>query len=207
MVCLYEWQTKGIRDSPARLLEDRCEKEREIKLKEGGTPPMKMDRCQSKGVAGGAFCKRLKRKGMDGGKKRIGKEGDRRVTGKIRIGGAGKRRFGAQCKQTRERIAENTRRVNYFIGTVRMGCGKLSERKSRQDRINTRTLENPQGMRHPRLVSARNVCAARQREVSRCVGAPDQVPEKLGAGGTCSAPTPKRAPAKRRGLEYCAERR
>jgi hypothetical protein len=31
---------------------------------------MKMDRCQSKGVAGGAFCKRLKRNGMDGGKQR-----------------------------------------------------------------------------------------------------------------------------------------
>ena len=35
---------------------------------EGGTPPMKMDRCQSKGVAGGAFCKWLKRNGMDDGK-------------------------------------------------------------------------------------------------------------------------------------------
>jgi hypothetical protein len=31
---------------------------------------MKMDGYQNKGVAGGAFCKRLKRNGMDGGKKR-----------------------------------------------------------------------------------------------------------------------------------------
>jgi hypothetical protein len=31
-------------------------------------PPMKMDRCQSKGVAGGAFCKPLKRNGMGDGK-------------------------------------------------------------------------------------------------------------------------------------------
>jgi hypothetical protein len=31
---------------------------------------MKMDRCQSKGVAEGAFCKQLKRNGMDGGKSR-----------------------------------------------------------------------------------------------------------------------------------------
>jgi hypothetical protein len=29
---------------------------------------MKMDGYQNKGVAGGAFCKRLKRKGIDGGK-------------------------------------------------------------------------------------------------------------------------------------------
>jgi hypothetical protein len=32
-----------------------------------GTPPMKMDRCQNKGVAGRASCNYLKRKGMDGG--------------------------------------------------------------------------------------------------------------------------------------------
>jgi hypothetical protein len=31
---------------------------------------MKMDGCQNKGVAGGAFCNDLKRKGMDGGKSR-----------------------------------------------------------------------------------------------------------------------------------------
>jgi hypothetical protein len=30
--------------------------------------PMKMDGCQNKGVAGGAFCKRLKREGMEDGK-------------------------------------------------------------------------------------------------------------------------------------------
>jgi len=58
-------------------------------------------------------------------------------------------RIEAQCKQTRGRIAESTLRVNYFIGTVRMRCGKLSGRKSRQIWVNTRTLENPQGMRHP----------------------------------------------------------
>jgi hypothetical protein len=29
--------------------------------------------------------------------------------------------------QTRERIAGITRRVNYFIGTVRMNCGKIAE--------------------------------------------------------------------------------
>jgi hypothetical protein len=37
---------------------------------------MKTDRCQSKGVARGAFCKRLKRNGMDEGKYGIGQEGD-----------------------------------------------------------------------------------------------------------------------------------
>jgi hypothetical protein len=40
----------------------------DIPYERGYTPPMKMDRCQSKGVAGGAFCKRLKRKGMDDAK-------------------------------------------------------------------------------------------------------------------------------------------
>jgi hypothetical protein len=35
---------------------------------EGGTPPIKMDGCENKGVAGGAFCKRLKRNGMEEGK-------------------------------------------------------------------------------------------------------------------------------------------
>jgi hypothetical protein len=30
-------------------------------------------------------------------------------------------------RQTRERIAESTLPVNYFIGTVRMRCGKISE--------------------------------------------------------------------------------
>jgi hypothetical protein len=34
----------------------------------GGIPPMKMDRYQSKRVAGGTFCNRLKRNGMDDGK-------------------------------------------------------------------------------------------------------------------------------------------
>jgi hypothetical protein len=33
---------------------------------EGGTPPMKMERCQNKGVAGRAFCKHMKIKRMDG---------------------------------------------------------------------------------------------------------------------------------------------
>jgi hypothetical protein len=36
------------------------------------------------------------------------------------LGAAGER-------QTRERIAESTLRVNYFIGTVRMNCGKIAE--------------------------------------------------------------------------------
>jgi hypothetical protein len=37
-------------------------------LRGGVYTPMKMDGYQNKGVAGGAFCKRLKRNGMDGGK-------------------------------------------------------------------------------------------------------------------------------------------
>jgi hypothetical protein len=32
---------------------------------------MKMDGCQNKGVAGRAFCKRLKRNGMDGGNRML----------------------------------------------------------------------------------------------------------------------------------------
>jgi hypothetical protein len=60
---------------------------------------MKMDRYQSKGVAGGAFCKRLKRNGMDGGKLRICQEKERRVTPEFGIGRAG-------AWQTRKRIAE-----------------------------------------------------------------------------------------------------
>jgi hypothetical protein len=35
-------------------------------------------------------------------------------------------------RQTRERIAESTLRVNYFIGTVRMICGKEFERGTRK---------------------------------------------------------------------------
>jgi hypothetical protein len=37
----------------------------------GGTPPMKIERCQNKGVAGRAFCNYLKRKGMDGGNRAL----------------------------------------------------------------------------------------------------------------------------------------
>jgi hypothetical protein len=40
--------------------------------------------------------------------------------------------FEAQCKQTRKRIAESTRRVNYFIGTVRTVCGKIPESPTRK---------------------------------------------------------------------------
>jgi hypothetical protein len=39
---------------------------------------MKMDRCQSKGVAGGAFCKWLKRNGMDDGKQKKKSKGQSR---------------------------------------------------------------------------------------------------------------------------------
>src|SRR4029077_15788367 len=66
-----------------------------------------------------------------------------------------------ELRYTRERMAESTACVNYIIGIVRMSCGKLSERKSRQDRVNTRTLENPQGMRHPNFFSVLKVCATR----------------------------------------------
>ncbi len=33
-------------------------------------------------------------------------------------------KYGSAMRQTRERIAGSTVRVNYFIGTVRMRCGK-----------------------------------------------------------------------------------
>jgi hypothetical protein len=41
-----------------------------IPFERGYIPPMKMDGYQNKGVAGRAFCKRLKRDGMDDGKSR-----------------------------------------------------------------------------------------------------------------------------------------
>ncbi len=43
------------------------------------------------------------------------------------------RRFGEDViDDTRWSIAENTRRVNYFIGTVRMSCGKIAESPTRK---------------------------------------------------------------------------
>ncbi len=64
-------------------------------------------------------------------------------TGRGQAGQAGRRRLGwkerrageDELQYTRWRIAEIIRRVNYFIGTVRMSCGKVSERKRRQDRV------------------------------------------------------------------------
>jgi hypothetical protein len=41
--------------------------------------------------------------------------------------GKDRARVGTGVWQTRERIAESTLRVNYFIGTVRMNCGKIAE--------------------------------------------------------------------------------
>jgi hypothetical protein len=68
-------------------------------------------------------------------------------------------------RQTRKRIAENTLRVNYFIGTVRMNCGKMA--KSMAARILLACLE----------------CATRPSKVLRGdYLMPDSIVNELGEG-------------------------
>jgi hypothetical protein len=59
-----EYENKGDRPETRRNV-GRSERPNAEK---GTPPPIKMDCFENKGVAGGAFCKRLNRKGMDDSK-------------------------------------------------------------------------------------------------------------------------------------------
>jgi hypothetical protein len=114
-------------------------------LGKGVYTPLKVDGYQNKGVVGGAFRKRMKTKRMDGKNLGLARMGVPQIRPGCESGILARMSFGIHGGRIAGKCP-SCQLPNWYRSNK---LWKITGRKSRQVRFKTRTLENPQGMRHP----------------------------------------------------------